>query len=347
MQQSVVLVGAGDWARTALAPAVNAIGGARIAACIDIDADRACRLAAEFDVPHTACDLEAFLKTGVACDAAVISTPDRHHADAVRAAVAAGLAVYCEKPLAASLREAQQLVQLASDHSRPTTVGFSFRYSDAVQRLRSDLVDGTLGAPWLIETQERNSQFHPRVGRAMTWKGDPAHAAGGALVEYGAHIIDLDQWLAGPVTEVTAQLLRVSERSRLDDVATLQLRHATGALGTLATGWVLAGGYPGIRIVVHASNGTAEAVLDDGRDAAETYRRYDLAGRLVDRLDIDRPPRHGYAQRQLADLLALAAGGTPRYPNTLPSIAQAAQVQATLDAALTDGDQRSRPVTQS
>ena len=330
----VALVGAGDWARTALAPALAALDDVRITACVDSDPARASRLATEFGVPTVAASFGELLESGPELAAAVISTPDRHHAEAVRQAVAAGVAVYCEKPLAASRAEADELVRVTAGSARPATVGFNFRYSDAVQRLRADLVGGVLGTPWLIETQERNSQFHPQAGRAMTWKGDPAHAAGGALVEYGAHILDLGQWLLGPVTDLAAQFLRVGPRSRLDDVATLQLRYANGALGTLATGWVLAGGYPGIRVVVHGSAGTAEVVLDDGRPAAESYRRYDLRGRPVDSADLPAGPRRLWAQRHLSDLLAVAGGCAPRYADTLPTVAEAAAVQALLDRAL-------------
>jgi predicted dehydrogenase len=292
--QRVALIGAGDWARTALAPAVAELPDAQIVACVDPDRARARVLAEAFRVRRTFGSVAELASSGTPVDVAVISTPDRHHADAIEAAFALGAAVYCEKPLASSWAEARRLVQLAAAHPRPAAVGFTFHYSAAVQQLKADLVGGVLGRPWLIETQERNSQFHPTSGRPMTWKGDPAHAPGGALVEYGA-------------------------------------------LGTLAAGWVLAGGFPGIRIVVHGSSGTGEVVLDDARPVAETYRRYDLSGRVVDARDVDPVPRHEYARRQLADLLAVSAGRRPEFVDTLPTLADGAAVQALLDRALEIG----------
>ncbi|MDX6665786.1 MAG: hypothetical protein QOG68_1992 [Solirubrobacteraceae bacterium] len=334
MTHRVALVGAGDWARTALAPALSELPDAEIVACVDPDEGRAAALAAVHGAQATFPSIADLASSALAPDVVVISTPDRHHVDAIEAAVAMGAAVYCEKPLAASADEAWRLARLTAGYPRPTTVGFNFRYSAAVQQLKDDLVSGLLGRPWLIETQERNSQFHPEVGRAMTWKGDPRHASGGALIEYGAHVLDLDRWLVGPPIEVSARLLLVSDQSQLDDVAVVQLVHDNDALGTFAASWVLAGGFPGIRVVVHGSRGTAEVVLDDARPVAETYRRYDLSGHVAAERDYEPVARHAYAQRQLTDLLAMSAGRAPAYADTLPTIADAAKIQALLDRAL-------------
>lgn len=336
VRQRVALIGAGDWARTALAPTLAGLPDAELVACVDPDGARAAALAASYGIDRTFATLADLASSRTPVDVAVISTPDHHHVDAVEAAVAMNAAAYCEKPLASSAAQARRLLELTASHDRPMTVGFSFRYSSAVQQLKADLADGVLGRAWLIETQERNSQFHPDVGRPMTWKGDPAQASGGALVEYGAHVLDLDRWLVGTPTELSARFLYATERSRLDDVAVVQLVHANGALGTLATGWVLAGGFPGIRVVVHGSLGTGEVVLDDAREVGETYRRYDLSGEIVEARDYPPVPRHEYPRRQLADLLAVCAGRAPSYPETLPSLADGAEVQALLDRALLD-----------
>ena len=331
MTHRVALIGAGDWARTALAPALAAIPDAEVVACVDPDHARAAALADGAPTFATFAELAA---SGVPVDVAVISTPDRDHVASIEAAVGIGAAVYCEKPLASSGAEARHLLEVAAAHERPMTVGFTFRYSAAVQQLKTDLATGVLGRPWLIETRERNSQFHPRVGRPMTWKGDPAHASGGALVEYGAHVLDLDRWLVGAPTDVSARLLAVSDRSQLDDVAVVHLVHENGALGTLAASWVLAGGFPGIRIVVHGSDGTGEVALDDALPVAETYRRRHLSGRVVDEREYPSVPHHEYARRQLADLLAVCAGEAPTHRDTLPSLADGAAVQELLDRAL-------------
>ena len=155
---------------------------------------------------------------------------------------------YCEKPLANDANEAERLADLAEQHDAHATVGYSFRYSPALQQMRGDLAAGRLGTPWLIELYEQNPQFHPAFGKPMNWKGDPAHAGAGALYEYGSHAIDLGYWLLGPVTDVATNFSRVLPGARLDDIATVQLTFASGAIGTLVASWVLTGSFPGIRV---------------------------------------------------------------------------------------------------
>jgi predicted dehydrogenase len=294
------------------------------------------------DVARSYPELGAMLGAERGLDLLVISTPDDHHPVAIGAAAAAGVAVFCEKPLANSAAVAESLAATAAAAGIEATVGYSFRYSAAVQRLRDDLRSGALGEPWLLELHEHNAQFHPVVGRTLTWKGDPDHAGGGALFEYGAHVIDLGCWLLGPVDAVSAQFANVVPGAVLDDTATLQLRFRSGALGTLITSWVLGGGFPGIRVRLHGSAGGADALLGVVEDGSEQYRRWLPRGEVVEDLDLTpRPPQKStYACRQLADLLDVLDGRPSKHPGTLPTLEQAAVVQRVLDTALQATDTR-------
>ncbi len=340
MRTRVAMVGTGDWARHALAPALHELSGVEVVAAASPDSAQLAAFATDFGISRTYESIEPLLQGEPDLDLVVISTPDSEHAAGTTAALEAGIAVYCEKPLANSTADADELARLSDALERPATVGFSFRYSEAVQRLRADIVSGALGRPWLLELHEQNSQFHPVIGRPMTWKGDPAHAAGGALFEYGAHILDLGAWLLGPATEVTAAFAQVTAESRLDDIATLQLRYGDGILATAVASWVLTGGFPGIHLVLHGSAGRAEVHLDDSGPSSASYRRIDADGTVVEQLDYPAVPRHAYAARHLGDLLAALRGEQPHHPETLPTLGEAAHVQRILDAALRATTQR-------
>jgi predicted dehydrogenase len=105
---------------------------------------------------------------------------------------------------------------------------------------------------------------------------------------------------------------------------------------------VLAGGFPGIRLRLHGSAGGADALLGIADDGSERYRRWTATGDLVEDLDLTpSPPETGtYVQRQLRELLDVIAGKPPTYPDTLPTLQQAAGVQRILDAALVATDRR-------
>jgi predicted dehydrogenase len=336
MPVAVGLAGTGDWALAGLGPALRSLPDVDLAACASPDLAQARRFAAALAVPRVYPGLDEMLAAEPELGLIVICTPDDHHPHAIRAAAAAGVAVYCEKPLAASAGAAADLVAVAAAAGIPATVGFAFRYAAAVQRLRADLRAGVLGTPWLLELYEHNAQFHPVTGRPLTWKGDPRHAGGGALFEYGAHVVDLGCWLLGPVADVTASFATVVPAAELDDIAAVQVRYASGALGTVLASWVLPGGFPGIRVRLHGSAGTGEADLGSAGEGSERYRRWSPRGEVV--TDLDLTPAgagHGvYAGRQLRDFLGLAAGRPAGYPGTLPTITEALHVQHVLDTAL-------------
>jgi predicted dehydrogenase len=344
MSMRAAIVGNGFWSRTALIPSVLAVPGASVAALID--PDRAARSAAAEIAPGAAshATFEAALDAEGPFDLVVIATPDRLHPEQVEAALASGAAVFCEKPLANDAATAVELAHLADAAGRPATVGYSFRYNPAIQALKRDLTNGRIGTPWLIELAEHNPQFHPHGGKKLNWKGDPAHARAGALYEYGSHVVDLALWLIGPVERVSTTLSRVLPGARLDDYATLQMQFAPPTTGLLVAGWVLAGGFPGIRIRVHGAEAVAEVRLDHRLPGGQSYRIGGPTDPGLEEVPVAPllDPRNDASRRHMADLAALAAGGAPAHAATLPDLRDGARAQEVLEASLAGSDQGAR-----
>lgn len=329
--------GAGGWARQTLLPALAGLPDVDVVAAVDPVAQHA----KDAGIGRVYASLDDLFGLH-AIDLLVVAAPDHLHVDAVYAALSRRVAVYCEKPCGNSPETVAQLARLAEATGVPATVGYSFRYSHAIQALRADLAAGLLGDVWLIELFEHNPQFHPVVGRPMNWKGDPARVAAGALLEYGSHVVDLCQWLLGPVSDVSANLVRIRPDARVDDVATLQLRFDGGVAGTLLCGWVLTGGYPGITIRLHTATGLAQVRLSDLVPQSQQYERYlpDGTALPVERLPVQDGP---YARAHLADLVAGLRNGTPASA-TLPTLRDATRTHRVVAAAL-DATERWHSVT--
>src|ERR1700744_866217 len=102
MSIPVVMVGTGDWARDALAPALRSLPEAEIVACVSPDREQALRFAAEFGLTRTYAGLDDALAGEPRVGLLVVSTPDDHHAVALRTAIDAGIPVFSEKPVANS-----------------------------------------------------------------------------------------------------------------------------------------------------------------------------------------------------------------------------------------------------
>lgn len=332
----VAVLGTGFWARYAHVPALQSLPGVEVVACIGRTPERAGAFAAEYGIPATYGSVEALLASDDRPDLLVVAAPDAIHPAASTAALRAGVPVFCEKPLANEAGVAHELAAIAREAGVAATVGYSFRYSPAVQALRADLRSGRLGTPWLLELFEYNAQFHPANGKPMNWKGDPAEAAAGALYEYGSHIVDIAGWLAGPIESVSTSLTRVLPGARLDDIATLQMRLAAPAIGILVAGWVLTGSIPGIRIRVHGSEGLGEVELNQALRGEQAYRRFDLDGSLREEVALEALGTSGpaYARRHFQDLIARIQGEEPVFDSTLPTFDDGARVQDVLEAAL-------------
>ena len=157
-----------------------------------------------------------------------ICTPTTAHPENVYTAVAAGLDVFCEKPLARTAAQAQQLVEFADAAGVKLLPGHVVRWFPAYASLHSAVADGDLGELAVL----RFSRTGSRPERP--WFHDVA-LSGGIVLDQMIHDIDQALWLAGDVVEVSAQQSRPAE----DGVLTAQavLVHTSGALSYVTGTW--------------------------------------------------------------------------------------------------------------
>jgi predicted dehydrogenase len=328
----VALLGTGFWARRAHVPALRALPEVELVGCAGATLDEGRAFAAEQGIPAAYESLEELLER-TAPEILAVVAPDDVHAAATRHALERGVAVFCEKPLANDAATAFELADLERETGIAATVGFSFRFSPALQAMQQDLKTGVLGDPWFVELYEHNPQFHPSRGRPMNWKGDPEHAAAGALFEYGSHAVDLARWLIGDVSGVSTCFGYVRPDAQLDDISTLQLRFEEGTTGILVASWVLAGGFPGIRVRLHGSEALTEAVLDEAVPDGERYARIADDGTVREQVELEALGEafSAYARRHYEELVRAVRG---ERADALPRLGDGAAAQAILEAAL-------------
>jgi predicted RNase H-like HicB family nuclease len=148
------IVGAGLWAQRAHLPAFQHLPDVEVRAIADPDVARAQELARQFGVPRAVADHRSVLDAGV--DALAIVAPDDVHHDVASAALAAGLPVLCEKPLARTVEETADPVARAAAARVATKLGFVFRYSPALRRLRELVHEGYVGRPHTLIVYSQN-----------------------------------------------------------------------------------------------------------------------------------------------------------------------------------------------
>jgi predicted dehydrogenase len=119
-------------------------------------------------------------------DGVVIATPSALHAQQAITALAAGSAVFCQKPLARTAAESESVLAAARRADRLLGVDLSYRHLAAVDAVRPLLTDGTLGEIYAAELV-----FHNAYGPDKPWFLDPARSGGGCVIDLGIHLVDL------------------------------------------------------------------------------------------------------------------------------------------------------------
>lgn len=222
MTLKVGILGAGDMGRThgdslAKDPRVEVVGVA------DPDTRRAELLACTCQA-RSLSTLEQLLALGL--DAIYVTSPNWTHLDAVEKALAAGLHVFCEKPMALSLADARRLVDLVAKSGKVYQLGFNRRFSPAYLFCKERVDQGF--RPLVVNIKMNEGEMTNRP-----WIQDPANT-GGYLFENTIHWMDILRWLVGEPTELFCLgAANIYEKDMTDFV--IALKFDGGAMASITT----------------------------------------------------------------------------------------------------------------
>ena len=200
---------------------------------------------------------EALRDDGI--DVVTIVTPNHLHASVATAFLEKGIHVICDKPLAITLKEADQLVQLVKRTQLLFMVTYTYSGYPAVRQARQMVHEGVLGdirvvqvdyaQDWLAEPVERTGQ------KQAEWRVDPLRAGpGGALGDIGTHALQLAQYVSGlQVEALAAELATFVAGRQLDDHVQMMLRFAGGARGALCASQVASGSHNRLQLHVYGT----------------------------------------------------------------------------------------------
>lgn len=182
-------------------------------------------------------------------DAVTISTTHNAHYPIALAALERGLHVFCEKPLGLNSGETAHLAAAARQAGVKAMVAFTNRWVPEAACARQLLAEGACGEVFHYNLCKLASYGGP--GGRWMWRADPDLAGGGVLFDLGCHVIDLAQWLIGPIGAVcAAQKTTVPERPKdgimtptpVDDSTAFLARFDGGVQGVFHVSWAAIGG---------------------------------------------------------------------------------------------------------
>jgi predicted dehydrogenase len=201
----------------------NDLDGVELAAVADPDEARRARAARRFKVPTYQTHHELFAAERL--DLVTVSVPTEHHHTVAMDAIACGLHVLVEKPLASTLEQADELIRAATARGVVLTVGHIERFNPAVVALKQRLADGELGR--IFQAQARRlSPFPPYVLDV------------GVVMDLATHELDIMRYLLG--SEVVSLYAEVGRNvhDTHEDMLTGILRFENGVVGVLDINWL-------------------------------------------------------------------------------------------------------------
>jgi predicted dehydrogenase len=155
-------------------------------------------------------------------------------------ALEAGLHLLCEKPLALTYAQAQEMADLAETKGIVHMVPFTYRFMPTARYIKELINGGYLGRPYHL-----NMRYYASYGRSgdYLWRFDKGKAGAGALGDIGSHFLYLAEWYFGEIVGISCQLGQLLERPLLDpngqpyeqteDTAIVTLTFANGAQGVI------------------------------------------------------------------------------------------------------------------
>ena len=221
--------GAGFWAPYQLA-AWNEVAGARCTAIYNRTVARAAKLAEAFQIPAVYCS-PAELLDREEFDFIDIITGMSSHGALVRTVVERGIPVICQKPMAPSLEESEQLVRLCRDRGVPFYIHENWRWQTQIRQFKAVLDSGEIGT--LFRARIFLVSGYPVFSHEPALKDMERFI----LADMGTHLLDVTRFLFGEVAQLYCHTHRVQQDIKGEDAATVMMRMRGGATVTCDMGF--------------------------------------------------------------------------------------------------------------
>ncbi len=281
----IAVVGAGNWGRNHVRTLALMADVDLVAVC-DTDDERRAELARQYPTVRVTASLDEAVD---GADGVVVATPVTSHVSVARDALQRGLPTLIEKPMALSVAEAEELVDLVAETGAPVLAGHLLVFHPAIEYLQGLITDGDLGTVYYLYSQRVNlGQVRPDEN---------------ALWSFGPHDVSVALRLLGEAPVRVAAHGKSFLQAGIEDVVFLLLEMPSGALVHVQMSWLDPHKKRQLTVV-----GSRKMVVFDDMQVREKIKVYDKG--------VDRPPTYA----SYGESLAVREGEIliPRIPNVEP-----------------------------
>ncbi|NQV44917.1 MAG: Gfo/Idh/MocA family oxidoreductase [Rhodospirillales bacterium] len=195
-------------------------------------------------------------------DVVVIVTPNSMHHDNAIAAAKAGKHVVVEKPLATTVEQGQEIIDVCHEQGVMLTVIYQMRFCSAAQKIKHAIDNNEFGPMILCDVIDKEYREPAYYGKDR-WNGNKALAGGGCLTLQSTHLVDLMHWFMGPVDKVFAKTRTAVHDIDVEDLSLTMFTFRNGGLGTLTSSTCV---YPAHKHMVEVNGVNGSAIMNGEYD---------------------------------------------------------------------------------
>ncbi|HEA28723.1 MAG TPA: Gfo/Idh/MocA family oxidoreductase [Leeuwenhoekiella sp.] len=198
-------------------------------------------------------------------DAVYIATPNHLHKKHTIASIAAGMHVLCEKPLATTLNDAEEMINSALAAKTSYATAYDQRFHPAHEQMRQFVQQGKLGT--VTQVKIDYACWLPKDWCTANWRIELEKAGGGAIIDLAPHGLDLlETLLQDKIVEIQVFTQSRVQDYAVDDGGILMLRFESGVLGSIHVGYNRPDALPRRTLEIFGTAGMLRATNTMGQD---------------------------------------------------------------------------------
>lgn len=219
------IAGCGRFAENSVLPAIRLTRRGTVISIYSRDEKRAKFLSEKFGISNAFNNYDEFLKSDI--DAVFVSSANVHHYQQVLKAAKAGKNILCEKPLALTSAQAEEMVKVCKENNVLLAVNYVHRFHPLVIKAKELIVNQKLGKLVSIDLH-----FNIDLPPDNNFRFRKDLSGGGALRDIGTHMIDLLRFFGGEIESIDGVMGNLVYQSEVDDFALGTVKFMKSGYGT-------------------------------------------------------------------------------------------------------------------
>lgn len=273
----IAVIGLGGIAQLVHLPILSKLNNAEISAVSDKSKSNLKSVADKFGIKNRYVDYKELLRNDD-CDAVIISTPTSTHRDIAIDVLKAGKHVLIEKPVAKSLKEAEDIKKASLKYNKSVMVGMNLRYRPDAMLVKSLLNNKEIGDVFYIKASWLRKQ-----SSSEKWFMKKGEAGGGVLMDLGILLLDLSIWLLNYADVSAVSVKNFMHRTKaIEDSSVGLVRLKGNKLINFEVSWSLLSDKDNLHLDIFGTQGTVHL---------NPLRAY----KLINGVKIDYSPSHSAA----------------------------------------------------